>query len=89
VTAAASTVPGTDIAGALWRASTAAVQHEDCSRCGARPGQPCETPGYTDLCRFLLAFMDGKLKDGDVALAMRVAVFYGYALLVPTLGGEA
>jgi hypothetical protein len=75
VTAATSTVPGTDMPGALWRASTAAVTHEDCSRCGARPGQPCDIPTWMHLCRAIAAFLDGHLQDpADIAAVIRYAV---------------
>jgi hypothetical protein len=84
----ASTMPGTDIPGALWRASTAAVQHEDCSRCHARPGEPCATAGYTDMCRAIAAFLGGSLDHADIAVVISwAAVHCGGGILIPTLDG--
>jgi hypothetical protein len=86
MTAPASTMPGTDIPGALWRASTAAVTHEDCSRCHAKPGQPCETPGGTDLCRVVAAFLGGNLAHADVATVISwAAVHCGGGIVIPAL----
>jgi hypothetical protein len=86
MTAPASTVPGTDIPGALWRASTAAVQHEDCSRCGARPGQPCDIPSGTDLCRAIAAFLGGHLEHADIAVVISWGVVHcGDGIVIPTL----
>jgi hypothetical protein len=86
VTAAAVTI-GTDIPGILWEAGQAAITHETCTRCGAEPGQPCATEGYTDLCRFIAAFMGGHLEHGQIAAVM--AARRGDGILIPTLGGES
>jgi hypothetical protein len=84
-------VPGTDIPGALWRASTAAVRHEDCSRCHAKPGQPCATEGGTDLCRAIAAFLGGHLAHADIAVVISWgAVHCGDGIVIPALdGGES
>jgi hypothetical protein len=97
VTAAAVTVPATDIPGILWKAGQAAVAWEDCSRCHARPGKPCTTAGHTDLVRFIAAFMAGRPEDhpghvsyDDIAVVISwAAVHCGDGILIPTLGGES
>jgi hypothetical protein len=90
MTAAAVTVPGTDIPGVLWEAGQAAVTHETCTRCGAAPRQPCATAGYTDLCRFIAAFMGGHLEHGQIAVVISwAAVHCGDGILIPTLGGQS
>jgi hypothetical protein len=89
MTAPAVTV-GTDIPGVLWEAGQAAIEHETCTRCGAAPRQPCTTAGYTDLCRFIAAFMGGHLEHGQIAVVISwAAVHCGDGILIPTLGGQS